>query len=77
MEKLLNNNSENHLFSKIDLKSAYHQVTLDEEDKQVTAFEVGGNLHEIDRLPFGETNTVPAFLRIKDHCVDKNKLERR
>ena len=76
IENLLNNDSENHLFSKIDLSSACHQVTLNKKVKQVTAFEVSGSLQEINRLLFWETNTLPAFLRIIDIFVDRNKLEK-
>ena len=33
------------VFSTIDLKSAYHQVSLCEEDKKFTAFEANGCLY--------------------------------
>ena len=41
MEELLKNASEKQFFSKIDIKSAYHQLPLNEEDNQVTVFEEG------------------------------------
>ena len=71
LEELLNNASGNHFFSKVDLKSAYHQLPLKEEDKQFTAFEFVGKLYNFICLPFGVTNAVPAFQRI-----DRNMLER-
>ena len=66
----------NIFFSKIDLKSAYHLVPLNKEDKQFTAFEGGGEVYNFNGLPFWVTNAVPAFLRIIDNLVDLNKLER-
>ena len=48
-------------FSKIDLKSAYHQVSIREEDKKFTAFEANGGLYQFKRMPFGVTNGVPCF----------------
>lgn len=53
--------AQNKNFSKIDLKSAYHQVKLHPEDIPLTAFEAGGQLYEFLRLPFGCTNAVPIF----------------
>ena len=49
------------VFSTIDLKSAYHQVPLREEDKKFTAFEVNGCLYQFRRMPFGVTNGVATF----------------
>ena len=63
-----------HVFSKIDLKSAYHQVPLRPEDKKFTAFQVSGKLYQFTRLPFGATNAVAAFQRIMDDFVARNKL---
>lgn len=34
------------VFSKIDLKSAYHQVPINEKDKKYTAFEASGGLYQ-------------------------------
>ena len=57
-EHLLNNASENDFLSKIDHKSAYHQVPLNEEDNQFTSFEDGGKLFEFVRLLFLVSNAV-------------------
>ena len=48
-------------FSYIDLKSAYHQLRLLEEEKHLTLFEANGVLCQYTRLPFKVTNGVPAF----------------
>ena len=63
------------IFSKIDLKSAYHQVPLNQQDKKFTAFEANGALYQFTRMPFGVTNGVSSFQRIMDDLVAKEKLE--
>ena len=68
--------ADNSVFSKLDLKSAYHQIPLRIEDRPMTKFEVDGKLYQFTRLPFGVTNAVPAFQRIMDSFVDKHALER-
>jgi hypothetical protein len=40
-------------FNRLDLKSAYYQIPLHEEDKPFTAFEANGELYHYDCLPFG------------------------
>ena len=74
MEALLNKAAEFHFFSKIDLKSAYHQIPIKDGDRKFTAFAVGGRLYQFTRLPFGLTNAVPAFQRKIDDFVDRNQL---
>ena len=43
-------------FSKIDVKSAFHNIPIAEEDKHKTAFRFEGKLYEWNRTPFGLTN---------------------
>ena len=48
-------------YSKLDLRSGYWQVEVDENDKQKTAFSVGKlNFYECNRMGFDLTN-VPAL----------------
>jgi len=54
------------VFSTIDLRSAYHQVPINEEDKLYTAFESAGGLYQFTRVPFGVTNGVACFQRVMD-----------
>ena len=69
VEVVVNGVAENHYFSKIDLKSAYHQVPIKSEDRLYTAFEAEGNLYQFCCLAFSLTNVVPAFQRIVDNFV--------
>ena len=57
------------------MKSAYHQVEIQEVDKPYTAFEAVGRLWEFNRIPFGVTNGVPKFQRIIDQIVDEDGLK--
>ena len=63
------------VFSTLDLKSAYHQIPLPEEDKIYTAFEATSKLYEFNTLPFGLTNGVAAFQRSLDNVIEENNLE--
>ena len=62
------------VFSTINLKSAYHQVPLREEDKKFTAFEVNGCLYQFRRMPFGVTNGVATFQRIMNDFITSEGL---
>ena len=68
MQDLLDQAAENTTFSKIDLKSAYHQIPLHRKDMSFTAFEVNGQ--------FGVTNTVAAFQREMTPFVRRHNLKR-
>ena len=75
MEEALKKASEKYFFSNFEIKSTYHQVPMNEEDKKFTVFEIGGKLYDCNRLFLGVTNTVPAFHTIIDIFVNRNKLE--
>ena len=62
------------MFSTIDLKSAYHQVPLREEDKKFTAFEANGCLYQFRKMPFGVTNGVATFQRIMNDFITSEGL---
>ena len=49
------------VFSTIDLRSAYHQVPLRNEERPYTAFEANNGLYQFTRVPFGVTNGVACF----------------
>ncbi|XP_072389424.1 uncharacterized protein [Diabrotica undecimpunctata] len=54
------------VFSSIDLKNAYHQIPIKNEEKIYTAFEANGQLYQFCRIPFGVTNGVACFQRVID-----------
>ena len=61
-------------FATFDLKSAYHQVPIREEDCKYTAFEADGQLWEFTSIPFGVTNGVSAFQRTIDKVIKVEQL---
>ena len=71
---LVNDIAQYRVLSTIDLRSAYHQVPLKEEDKQYTAFEARNNLYQFTRLPFGVTNGVACLQREMMKFVEQNNL---
>ncbi|XP_015839413.2 retrovirus-related Pol polyprotein from transposon 297 [Tribolium castaneum] len=56
-------------FSTIDLASGFHQIEVDPNDVQKTAFTVENGHYEFVRMPFGLKNAPSTFQRVMDNVL--------
>jgi hypothetical protein len=58
------------IFSSIDLASSYHQVKLDEDSRQYTAFATQWGFYEYTVMPMGLCNSCATFQRLLNKVLE-------
>ena len=74
IKELLPHLSKARYFSKLDLRSSYHQVLLRPQDRKLTGFVTPVGHYEWNVMPFGEANAPATFVQLINQHVLKDYL---
>jgi len=69
ISELLDRVREARIFTKLDLRNAYHLIRIKEGDKYKTAFRTRCGQFEYSVMPFGLTNVPATFQAYIDDCL--------